>query len=349
MAAIYVGAVVIAAIIIAIAVFYALDNMNKRSKNCSNLTKSVPLQNITKEDVKYQRPLRDFHVKSSYNSCASGKYKNDWVDLCALSHAIKEGCRLLDFEIYDVKGIPVVAVSDSPKYTVKHSYNSIPLEQVLKRIEDEAFSGDINGMDPLFLNFRIKSDHIELMDAIALLLSSTRNGTLASRLLAPKYGFEFQGGNFGRVQLRHLCQKVIIMTNDNPKIDESKLSEFVNLAPSPLFRVLSFSGLASQDLTELTTFAQQRLVMIVPDNPDNFTSATGVTLGAQFSAMNFQTRDKNLEAYKAEFVKHGNNAFYIKANPYEQTEIPDATPLPESTTFGETRYKNDYFDYTVGG
>jgi hypothetical protein len=345
MSAVYIVAVVIAAVIISIAVLYALDNMNKRSKNCSNLTKSAPMQNITKEDARYTTPLRDFHVKSSYNSCASGQYKNDWVDICALSHVIKEGCRLLDFEIYDVKGVPIVAVSDSPKYTLKHSYNSIPLSRVLKCIEDEAFSGDVNGMDPLFLNFRIKSDHVELMDAIAKMLP--QYATLSSRLLAPKYGYEFQGRNFGKIPLRLLCQKVIIMTNDNKQIDESKLSEFVNLAPSPLFRVLPFTGLASQDLEELTTFSQTRLMMIVPSTADNYTSASTVTLGAQFSAMNFQTKDKNLEAYNAEFLKNGNYAFYLKKTPYVEAEIPDAKTLPESTTFGETRYQNDYFDYTI--
>jgi len=345
MGAAYIVAVVIAVVIIAIAVIYALDNMNKRSKNCANLTSSAPLQNLTKEDATYNTPLRDFHVKSSYNSCASGQYKNDWVDICALSHAIKEGCRLLDFEIYDVKGVPIVAVSDSPKYTVKHSYNSIPLSRVLKCIEDEAFGGDINGTDPLFLNFRIKSDHVELMDKIAALLS--QYATLSSRLLAPKYGYEFQGRNFGKIPVRLLCQKVIIMTNDNKKIDESKLAEFVNLVPSPLFRVLPFSGLASQDLAELTTYSQTRLMMITPSSADNFTSASAVTLGAQFSAMNFQTKDKNLEAYNAEFVKNGNRAFYLKKTPYVETEIPDAKPLPESVTFGETQYQNDYFDYTI--
>ena len=339
---VYIGALVITAIMVVIAVMYALSNMNKRSKNCANLGKSEPLQNLTKEDATYERFLRDFHVKSSYNSCASGKFKNDYVDLCALSHAIKDGCRLLDFEVYDVKGVPVVAVSDSPKFTVKHSYNSIPLEKVLKRIEDEAFGGDINGMDPLFLNFRIKSDHVELMDAIAMLLASPRNGTLSSRLLSAKYGFENQGENFGKVPLRLLCQKVIIMVNDNKKIDESKLAEFVNLKPSPLFRVLAFNSLASQDLTELTAFAQQRLVMIAPSDADNFTSASAVTLGAQFSAMNFQTQDKNLEAYRKEFVTHGNRAFYLKKSPYVEGEIPDAEPLPKSATFGETTYKNDY-------
>jgi len=340
MDAAYISAAIVAAIIIAIAVVYAIDNLNKRGKNCSKLPKSVPLQNITKEDALYGNPLRDFHVKASYNSCASGKYKNDWVDLCALSHAIKEGCRLLDFEVYDVKGVPVVAVSDSPYYTLKHSYNSIPLEQVLKRIEDEAFSGDVNGMDPLFLSFRIKSEHVEICDEVATLLSSSRNGTLASRLLASEYGYEMQGNNFGTVPVRDLCQKVIILASGSKRIADSKLAEFVNMAPSPLFRLMGFNSLASQDITEITSHATTRLLMIVPDTADNYTSSSAFTLGTQFVAMNFQTQDKNLEAYKEEFIKRGNRAFFLKREPYVQTEIPDAEPLPEDSTFGKTEYKN---------
>jgi hypothetical protein len=343
----YIGSFILAALIIVVAVFYAIDNVNKRNKNCSNIPKPVPLQNLTKEDATYQKPLRDFFVKSSYNSCASGKYKNDWVDLCALSNAIKSGCRLLDFEIYDVKGVPVVAVSDSPKFTLKHSYNSIPLDKVLKRIEDEAFSGDVNGADPLFLNFRIKSDHVELCDEVAKLLTSQRNGTLASRLLSSDFSYEYQGQNFAKVPLNTLCQKVIIMASENKRISESKLAEFVNVAPSPLFRVIPFNSLASQDLTDLTAYTKTRLAMITPFNSDNYTSASGVTLGVQFNAMNFQTNDNNLKAYNEQFVKNGNRAFYLKSEPYKQTEIPDAKPLPKDSEFGTTVYENKYLSFSL--
>ena len=55
-------------------------------------------------------PLQLFHIKASYNSCASGDYQNDFVSLAALTNAIKNGCRVLDFEIYDLLDEPVVAV-----------------------------------------------------------------------------------------------------------------------------------------------------------------------------------------------------------------------------------------------
>ena len=329
---VYIGAIIAAALIITIAVFYALNNLNKRGKNCKRLKQSAPLQNITKEDVQYDNPLRDFIVKSSYNSCASGGYKNDWVDLCALTHAIKEGCRLLDFEVYDVEGIPVIAVSSSKEFTLKQSYNYLSLDKVLKCIEDNAFSGDVNGMDPLFLNFRIKSDHVEICNGVASALIA--QPTLASRLLGPDYSYEYQGHNFGMIPLKTLCQKVIVMASEN-------------LAPSPLFRILGFNELASQDLTELTEFSKIRLLMVRPISSDNYTSASTVTLGAQFSAMNMQTLDKNLIAYTDEFVKNGNRAFYLKKDRYVQTEIPDAKPLSEDSTFGTTNYKNKYFDFTL--
>lgn len=342
---VYIGAIIAAALIITIAVFYALNNLNKRGKNCKRLKQSAPLQNITKEDVQYDNPLRDFIVKSSYNSCASGGYKNDWVDLCALTHAIKEGCRLLDFEVYDVEGIPVIAVSSSKEFTLKQSYNYLSLDKVLKCIEDNAFSGDVNGMDPLFLNFRIKSDHVEICNGVASALIA--QPTLASRLLGPDYSYEYQGHNFGMIPLKTLCQKVIVMASENKRISESNLAEYVNLAPSPLFRILGFNELASQDLTELTEFSKIRLLMVRPISSDNYTSASTVTLGAQFSAMNMQTLDKNLIAYTDEFVKNGNRAFYLKKDRYVQTEIPDAKPLSEDSTFGTTNYKNKYFDFTL--
>jgi len=344
---VYITAIIIAACIITFAVIYIMANLGKKGGNCSRLKSPEALQNITRDDARYENPLRDFHIKGSYNSCASGAYRNDWVDLCALSHAIKSGCRLLDFEIYDLGGVPVVGVSDTDTFTVKHSYNSIPLDQVLRRIENEAFGGDINGADPLFLNFRIKSDHAEICDAVATALLNDRNATLASRLLSSKYSYQFHGKNLGTVPVKELVQKVIVMASENPRIASSKLAEFINLAPSPVFRVLSFRELASQDLGELTTFSQQKLLMITPSSHENYTSASAITLGAQFMAMSMQTKDTNLEAYNNFFKERGNCAFSLKDEPYKQEEATEALPLGDEYTAGTYKIETDHITVPV--
>ena len=82
--------------------------------------------------------LRDYYVASSYNSCCGGNVVNDFVDMAPLSTVIKQGARLLDFEIYSVDGSPVVAAGSGPntngKYCIKGTYNSIPFKKTMKYI-----------------------------------------------------------------------------------------------------------------------------------------------------------------------------------------------------------------------
>ena len=39
------------------------------------------------------------YIKTAYNCCSGGNYKNDYVDLCVLKNILKQGVRGLDFEI----------------------------------------------------------------------------------------------------------------------------------------------------------------------------------------------------------------------------------------------------------
>ena len=195
------------------------------------------------------------------------------------------------------------------------------------------------------MNFRIKSDHVEICDGVASAIALQT--TLASRLLSSEYSYSYDGQNFGLIPLNKLCQKVVIMASENQRISESKLGEYVNVSPSPNLRVLEFNSLASQDLTEITDYALQKLLMVTPSSSDNYTSSSTATLGTQFSAMNLQKADTNLAAYTEEFVSNGNRAFFLKAHRYVQTVLPDAKPLPEDTTFGTTQYTNKFFDYSL--
>ena len=56
-------------------------------------------------------PLRDYYIKTAYNCCAINKFKNTYVDTCALKEVIGQGVRALDFQIFSVDNLPVIAVS----------------------------------------------------------------------------------------------------------------------------------------------------------------------------------------------------------------------------------------------
>ena len=49
--------------------------------------------NIRNNDISYNYKLKDFYIKTAYNACCSGKYKNDYVDICALKNCAKYGYR----------------------------------------------------------------------------------------------------------------------------------------------------------------------------------------------------------------------------------------------------------------
>jgi hypothetical protein len=138
----------------------------------------APIKGIGKQDERYKEKLRDYYIKSSYNSCSTGQFKNDWVNLCALENVIKQGCRCLDFEIYEVDGQAVVATSNSTKFTEKGTYNSLSIDSVIKTISEKAVSNSMstehcpNPFDPLFLHFRIKSNHVEIYNSVATSLSN---------------------------------------------------------------------------------------------------------------------------------------------------------------------------------
>ena len=72
----------------------------KRKRNIKKAENSLKLSTMLGSigaNSKY--PLRDYFVKSSFNSCAGGIGQKDWVDLKPLESVIKRGARMLDFQI----------------------------------------------------------------------------------------------------------------------------------------------------------------------------------------------------------------------------------------------------------
>jgi len=140
-----------------VAVIAWITVMSKMSRTFAQPEESTIA--ISPESAKNK--LAQYYIKASYNSCASGDYQNDYVSLAALSNVIANGCRFLDFEVYDLDEIPTVAVSSSNSYMVIGTFNSIPLVDVLKRVKKEAFAVS-NSRDPLFLQFRMKTEHVNI-------------------------------------------------------------------------------------------------------------------------------------------------------------------------------------------
>ena len=316
--------VVVAFIVVLILLFAGVITLfKKKVKDFPEITQN-PTVTADPRDT-----LRNYYCKSSYNSCAAGNFTNDWVDLTALSNAIKNGCRFLDFEIYDIDNEPAVAVSDSTKFTVKGCYNSIPLDKVFAQINKDAFLVPM----PLFLNFRIKCVHRPLMEKMAKMLSDY----FKDRLLGNRFNYNGNGLNIGAVPLEQMNGKVFVIVDmTNKVVESSSLNEYVNIGAKGTFlRVLPFVELKQSPPPDLPLFAKQKLVAVVPDltsKANNMDPNPAFDAGAQFVAMCFQTDDGNLKAYNAKF---GGFSFIRKPEDlrYYPIQVPNAPPLPDSVQY----------------
>lgn len=333
---------------------YVIRQYTKRG--CSYLPPPT-INGISKSDKRYDYLLRDFYIKSSYNSCASGEFKNDWVNVCALAKTIKQGCRVLDFEVYDLNGTAIVGVSSTKKYSEKGSYNYIPLDNVIQLISETAISNSMstkdcpNSNDPLILHFRMKTKHVEIYDALADSIVTHLDGWL----LPNEYSYENNGQNLGASKIKNLLGKVIIAVdnNDSSIIQQSKLNELINiLGNSAFLRSLQYNDVAyTPDMDELTAFNKKNLCFTYPNisyKSDNYNSSVTMQYGVQMSAMCFQTNDSYLQAYTILFNKAG-CAFILKPESlrYKIVEVSDPPKDPSVSTAPVTYQKDNLYKFSI--
>ena len=132
---------IISAIVVVLTVYTIIKVHSKITKKDLDCKKNMLTKDkITLNDIKsdnLDKPLKDFYVMTAYNCCS---VKEDWVDLCALSHCIKLGCRCLDFELYEYNSMIIVGTTSKSDGYTRDSYNYIELDKVLQEILDKGFS-----------------------------------------------------------------------------------------------------------------------------------------------------------------------------------------------------------------
>lgn len=348
----YMFVLILAALII-MTVFYVIHKIRLNQANCDKLAKvydSKPTLTsvINTDNKKYL--LRDFYIKSAYNCCCAGEFKNDFVNTCALATCIEQGARCLDFEIYSINNQPVVAASSVDDFTVKETYNYIPMSQVFTVINNLAFSTTIPAYaDPLILHFRIMSSNKPMYDILANMISNQLN----NRTLGTTYSNEFGGKNLGAVSIANLAGKIIIAVDaSNPMYRNTKLEEYVNIASgAPFLHLLKYENVKfTQDLG-LTDFNKKNMSIVIPnwnanDTNPNFNIAR--QYGCQFLAMSFQNYDSNLEHYNA-FFDGQKAAFVLKPENlrYVPVTIPTPPPAPPKFSYETRPLKSDFYSYSI--
>jgi hypothetical protein len=307
----------------------------------------VPISNTSD----YSHKLFDYYIKTAYNACSGGSYKNDYVDICNLKSIIKQGVRCLDFEVYSMDNQPVVASSTSDSYYVKETYNSVPFSKVMEVIDGYAFANGTapNPTDPIILHLRIKSTKQEMYSNLASLFSNYK------KMLGLKYSYINTGKNIGMEPLLSFQNKIILIVDgrNDSFLENEKFLEYVNLTSSSIFMRTyhSYDIKNNPDIYELTDFNRSGMTIVLPDkeiNPANPNGLVCRNYGCQMVAMRYQYIDDYLMENTGFFDREG-TAFALKPEDlrYQPIVIPEPPPQNSNYSYDTRVVSTEYYTYNI--
>ena len=270
--------------IIILAICYYLYKKNLNSRECKFMTNIYGTLNnkIKPIDSKYKtfnNNLLDYYIKTSYNCCSGGNYKNDFVNTCNLINVLKQGCRGLDFEIYSIDDNPVVATSTSNNYYVKETYNYVKFSDVMNILSNYAFSQSTspNYTDPIIIHLRILSNNQKMFNKFAQVFESYNN-----LLLGKKYSYENHGNNIGNIPILNLKGKIVVVVDKSNTsfLDNQPFLEYVNITSNSIFmRALHYYDIKNTpDINELQNYNKQNMTIAMPDIGSNPPNPSGIVV-----------------------------------------------------------------------
>jgi hypothetical protein len=327
-----------------------LENRECDYMNTLYSTVNGNIRPISERDPDCKFNLFDYYIKTAYNACSGGSYKNDFVNLCNLKAVIKEGVRCLDFEIYSVNNNPVVSTSTSDDYYVKETFNSVSFASVMDTINNYAFSGGTspNPTDPIIIHLRIKSNKQDVYTKLADIFKSYDN-----IMLGKEYSFENSGKNLGNTPLLSFKNKVILIIDriNNSFLENQEFLEYVNLTSNSIFaRAYDYYGVKNNpDTNELTEYNKRGMTIVFPDkgiNPDNPSGALCRVFGCQMIAMRYQLVD-NLLMENNLFFDNCGYAFCLKPEDlrYIPVTIPEPTPQNPEYSYDTREASTDFYSF----
>ena len=308
-----------------------LDNPDQESKKIID----NKLTSMNPEDSQSRFKFRDYYIKSAYNAFNPEKFKNSTVSMDACLYVIARGCRCIDFEVFSVDNVPVIASSSVNSFNYKETYNHIPVSDAFEVLGSYAFSGSKcpNPKDPFIIHMRIMSRNVTMYDNLAKII--TQSKTMARNLLGPKYGREYHSKDLGDEDVTSLMGKVILMVDGtNDVYRNTKLFELINMSSKSLFlSKYTFFGVKNVgDPQAFKDANKKNMCIVVPDKsgrPLNEGHNVPFTWGCQLVAMCFQeeARDEKLKAYEDKFASVG-YGFILKPEDLRYVPITIAPPKP---------------------
>jgi hypothetical protein len=308
------------------------------------------IRSIDPSDPDCSGNLYDYYIKTAYNACSGGSYKNNYVDVCSLKSVLKQGVRCLDFEIYSINNNPVVATSTSDNYYVKETFNYVNFSDVMDTIANYAFSSGTapNFNDPILIHLRIMSNNQTMLSNLASIFPSYDD-----IMLGKEYSYENKNTNMGKVPITKLMNKCLLIVDrsNTAFLQNEDLMEYVNLASNSVFmRAYKYSDIyGNPDVHELTEYNKKRMTIVFPDsgsNPVNPSSMLCRAYGCQMVAMRYQYVDQYLEE-NALFFDKATYAFALRPQKlrYKPIMVKDPTPQNPKYSYGTRNVSTDYYSF----
>ena len=336
--------------------FYLYYVLNLNKKECDfmeNIYSSLDgnIRAINSADPDCSGNLNDYYIKTAYNACSGGSYKNDYVNNCNLKAVLKQGVRGLDFQVFSIDDKPVVSTSTQDSIYIKETYNSVPFSDVMNVIQNYGFSGSTapNYTDPIIIHLRFNSNNQKMYSYLANIFKS-----YDSLMLGSQYSFENDGLNIGRQPLLNFKNKIILIVDktNNSFMQNQDFLEYVNMTSNSVFmRACRYNNdiVNNPDVNELTEYNKTNMTIVLPDNsisPANPSGLLSRTYGCQLVAMRYQYVDNFLEE-NALFFDGLGYAFALKpANlRYTAVTIPDPTPQNPQLSYATRNATTDYYNF----
>jgi len=345
-------------LVVILAIMFGIYISRLQNNECeymNNLysTISPNIRSLSSADSDCSGNLNDYYIKTAYNACSGGSYKNDFVNICNLKAVIKEGVRCLDFEMYSIDNRPVVATSTSDNYYTKETYNSVDFSDVMTTIKNYAFSGSTapNPLDPILIHLRFMSNNAEMYGNLVTIFKS-----YDTEMLGKEYSYENDGLNLGEQPLLSFQGKIILIVDkltplSTAFLDNQELLEYVNLTSGSTFmRALTYGDVKNNpDLKELREFNKRYMSIVFPDegpDPPNPSGPFCWDAGCQMVAMRYQTVDNFLMMNALKFDKAG-YAFSLKPEPlrYKIVTVPDSIPQDPALSYQTRNVSSDYYSF----
>ena len=346
------GFILLLVIMMIVYIIYLTKLSSKECSYINNLYGALNgnLRSISSSDPDCSGNLNEYYVKTAYNCCSGGSYKNDVVEICNLKAVLKQGVRGLDFEIYSIDNQPIVATSTADNYYIKETYNSVSFSDVMNIIQNYAFSGSTapNPTDPILIHLRFMSNNQSMYSNLANIFKS-----YDSILLGKEYSYETSGHNLGGEPLLNFMNKVIlIFDRTNTSFLENKdLMEYVNMTSNSIFmRAYSYYDVKNNpDLEELREYNKRNMTIVFPDsgpNPPNPNGVLSRDAGCQMVAMRFQTVDNYL-LQNTVFFDNCGYAFCLKPEHLRYKPVTIAEPATQDPALSyETRnVTTDFYSF----